>query len=1092
MTVAEQGAAFAFTAGDDRIFGTAIGETMEGGAGDDEIDGRGGDDVIRGGNGHNYLNGGFGDDLILGGDEGNTVFDYWGNDTIKGGAGVDYVSLSRSGAGAVGTIRVDTLGGDDRFSYGNSNSGQRLAANLGDGNDEVRLSALGGTITLRLGGGQDVLGLGTTALARIGSVTVADFEAGAGGDRIELADALDYSLTNWDDGGNPFASGHLKLSQSGADTLVRVDLDGGGDDFVTVLTIRNVAADALTPFNLGGLAIDASVAPGRTIIGTWDYDDLVGGDGNDRIEALGGSDSLKGMGGDDVLIGDDTSSFMDGGRGDDRLEGGEGDDYMISSSGSDRMRGHDGNDYFYVSRFTGAVGQRIVVDGGAGNDEFGYGAWLRTSAQVDMGGGDDIVELDRVVGSLTIALGSGRDVIRLPRSWDAELDRGTIRVTDFAPRAGGDTLDLSGIAQDGLTGAGANPFGSGHFRLLQRGADTVLQIDQDGGGDDYADAITLAGVAASDMKAANLGGFRPDGAAPAGVTIVADGSGDRVDGGAGDDVLTGTSAYEQMFGNGGSDRLSGGAGFDHLEGGTGDDVLDGGLDGDSIHDGGGSDIVRGGDGDDRITVVRSATDRVETVSVDGGAGNDRLTYFGGGSAALTADMGAGADRVDIASHQGVVKVKLGGGADEVTLSLYSMPVGSTTILDFQAGAGGDRLGWEGTLQRVAPTWNPSRNPYDFGFARLVQDGADTLIQIDPSGRGSTFTTLVRLRGVDAASLTEHNFDHFLPGHVGAQFGTAAADRLAGSDAVDEMDGRAGDDRLIALGGDDRLGGGDGNDLIDGGLGADAMDGGAGNDVYVVRDRGDTIVEAADGGRDSVRAYIDHVLGDTLESLRLYGAAAEGTGNALANAITGNAGNNALFGLDGDDRVAGGGGDDALRGGDGRDTLLGGAGVDALSGENDDDVLSGHDGGDRLYGGGGADRLFGGADYDLLHAGGGDDQLTGGADRDTLVGGAGADRFIFDDGDTGARDRDADTIVDFDRDRGDVLDLSRIDADEALQGDQAFNFIGNAAFSGVAGELHYEVRNSSVYVEADTDGDALADLSIWLFEARPVALEHFVL
>jgi hypothetical protein len=39
--------------------------------------------------------------------------------------------------------------------------------------------------------------------------------------------------------------------------------------------------------------------------------------------------------------------------------------------------------------------------------------------------------------------------------------------------------------------------------------------------------------------------------------------------------------------------------------------------------------------------------------------------------------------------------------------------------------------------------------------------------------------------------------------------------------------------------------------------------------------------------------------------------------------------------------------------------------------------------------------------------------------------------------------------------GDLIDLSRIDANTLLDGDQAFEFIGNAAFSKTAGELRFE-------------------------------------
>jgi DNA-binding CsgD family transcriptional regulator len=70
---------------------------------------------------------------------------------------------------------------------------------------------------------------------------------------------------------------------------------------------------------------------------------------------------------------------------------------------------------------------------------------------------------------------------------------------------------------------------------------------------------------------------------------------------------------------------------------------------------------------------------------------------------------------------------------------------------------------------------------------------------------------------------------------------------------------------------------------------DAMTGSAGNDTYVVDNAGDTAVEVAGGGTDTVQGSVSSMLGDEVENLTLAGAAAiDGTGNALANAIVGNA------------------------------------------------------------------------------------------------------------------------------------------------------------------------------------------------------------
>ncbi|HEY0629002.1 MAG TPA: RTX toxin, partial [Sphingomicrobium sp.] len=82
-----------------------------------------------------------------------------------------------------------------------------------------------------------------------------------------------------------------------------------------------------------------------------------------------------------------------------------------------------------------------------------------------------------------------------------------------------------------------------------------------------------------------------------------------------------------------------------------------------------------------------------------------------------------------------------------------------------------------------------------------------------------------------------------------------------------------------------------------------------------------------------------------------------------------------------------------------------------------------------------------------------------------TGGAGNDIFQF--LTTDAIDR----IMDFAA--GDKIDLSGIDADVILDGDQGFAFIGGEDFGGVAGQLRYE----GGFVQGDTNGDGLADFSI---------------
>ena len=109
-------------------------------------------------------------------------------------------------------------------------------------------------------------------------------------------------------------------------------------------------------------------------------------------------------------------------------------------------------------------------------------------------------------------------------------------------------------------------------------------------------------------------------------------------------------------------------------------------------------------------------------------------------------------------------------------------------------------------------------------------------------------------------------------------------------------------------------------------------------------------------------------------------------------------------------------------------------------------------------------------------GAGNDLLYGNAGADTLAGGAGNDTFVYVDAADSAGAA-VDHILDFDA--GDRIDLSQIDADTTQAGDQAFAFIGAAAFGHHAGELRasFDQANNLWTIEADTNGDGQADLTL---------------
>lgn len=192
-------------------------------------------------------------------------------------------------------------------------------------------------------------------------------------------------------------------------------------------------------------------------------------------------------------------------------------------------------------------------------------------------------------------------------------------------------------------------------------------------------------------------------------------------------------------------------------------------------------------------------------------------------------------------------------------------------------------------------------------------------------------------------------------------------------------------------------------------------------------------------------------------------------------------------------------------GDGNDRVVGRAGADLFDGAGGNDRLIGDAGNDQLLGGAGADLLDGGIGVDLLEGGAGNDRLTGGtgndslnggAGRDMLTGGDGNDRFLFSDGDFGGATRStADVLLGWNP--GDRINLSKVDADSraASVGNQAFSFLGTAAFNTTdskIGELRYEQSGSRVYVYGDQNGDGIADFVLRIDGVTTLAAGDFIL
>jgi Ca2+-binding RTX toxin-like protein len=343
-----------------------------------------------------------------------------------------------------------------------------------------------------------------------------------------------------------------------------------------------------------------------------------------------------------------------------------------------------------------------------------------------------------------------------------------------------------------------------------------------------------------------------------------------------------------------------------------------------------------------------------------------------------------------------------------------------------------------------------------------------------------------------------------------KYGTDDDDVLVGTDDNDVIYGYGGIDYIMGGFGDDKLLGGDGIDIISGGFGwdmssyADSEEG-----VVVSLATGHTSGGTAEG---DILVEIEWLEGSAFDDyLEGDGGSNKLLGHAGDDTLKGGGGSDELEGMDDDDVLVGGSGGDKLRGGNGIDTaaytesasgvtvnlstshgdngdpegdiywsienvhgsahadaLFGNDGANRLEGRNGQDMIKGGGGVDSLWGGSGDDFLYGNDGIDTLRGEAGQDRLTGGAGEDILYGGANADTFVWlAVEETGLTRVSADRVSDFSAAQGDRIDLSGIDADVYGSGNQAFTFIGDAAFSGTPGELRYYHHNGNTFLEMQT-------------------------
>jgi len=568
---------------------------------------------------------------------------------------------------------------------------------------------------------------------------------------------------------------------------------------------------------------------------------------------------------------------------------------------------------------------------------------------------------------------------------------------------------------------------------------------------------------------------------------------DDVYGGDGNDTIRGLGGDDKLFGEDGRDKLYGGMGSDWLEGGKNNDDLFGGDDNDFLWGEEGDDELYGEDDDDYL---------------DGGAGADRLD---------------GGDGIDSASYYG--------SEEGVHVSL------SPFLLVGGGNSGGDAEGdilvdiehlygsrYDDELYGNAENnllWGMEGNDDLIGGAGADQmDGGEGIDTV--SYQGSAAGVFVSLAtGIGEGGDAEG--DHL--DNIEILIGSAYADTLSGDDGDNGLSGLGGENTLYGFGGEDGLWGGEdddtmyggdeadvlkgfgGADILDGGDEADMMWGGTGNDRYYVDDAADVVTEYADEGIDGVYVWIDHyTLGDHVEALVLAGPGGlTGTGNDLNNTMQGNDYGNVLNGGAGVDWLSGLGSDDILDGGTGADTMVGGEGWDIFIVDDAGDVVTEYAGEGLLdmVQTGVSYSLAAGSEVEVLYAdpataaainltgnefdnfltgNDGINVIVGGLGIDTLRGNGGGDAFVWSSvGEVGLASPDV--VADYSIAQGDVLHFTNIDADDTLNGNQDFTFIGTAAFTA-PGQINWFTNGTDTFIQLNTDADLAAEGTIQLMGAPP--------